>query len=210
MFGGQIRKGSVRIGVELDEYQIPYLDALGAVLIDQRTSGVSLLGEVDVKLRTRTAGARVSHHPEIVLLVPVDDVNLRIQTSGGHDLGPVIVGFLIELGGIALGLIRRIHRGVDPILRELPNPGHQLPGPLDRFPFEVIPKGPVPQHLEECMMIGVPSDVFQIIVFPTRSNAFLGISSPPRLIGTWRLAQKNGHELIHPGIGKEEVRGLRQ
>ena len=75
----QRREGAVRIGVELDENQIPNLDAARIVLVHQRAVGVAIRRKIDVQFRARSARAGVAHHPEIVLLVAVNDVDLRIE-----------------------------------------------------------------------------------------------------------------------------------
>lgn len=58
-------------------------------------------------------------------------------------------------------------------------------------------------------MIGVTSNIFQIVVFASRSDAFLGIASSfQRSQGTVGidLSQEDGFELIHSGVGKKQSR----
>ena len=74
---GQRGERAVRVGIELDEDQVPDLDALRAALVHQRALGVAGWGQVDVDFRARTARAGVAHHPEIVFLVAVADVDFR-------------------------------------------------------------------------------------------------------------------------------------
>lgn len=64
--------------------------------------------------------------------------------------------------------------------------------------LKVIPKGPVPQHLEECVMVSIAAHILQVVVLPTRSHALLAVHHPPVLCqftpGVHR-AQENGLEL---------------
>ena len=77
--GGQVAEGAVGLGVELDEDEVPDLDAAVGVLVDERALGVAGRGEVDVEFRAGAAGAGVAHHPEVVLHVAVDDVDSRVE-----------------------------------------------------------------------------------------------------------------------------------
>jgi hypothetical protein len=56
-------------------------------------------------------------------------------------------------------------------------------------------------------MVRITADVFQIVVFATRTNALLGIGSTFQGIkggGGVDLTQENGFELIHTSVRKEE------
>ena len=48
-------------------------------LLTSEPLSVASLGQIDVDLRARAARAGVAHHPEIVLLVAVDDVDRRVE-----------------------------------------------------------------------------------------------------------------------------------
>jgi len=43
--------------------------------------------------------------------------------------------------------------------------------------LEKVSKRPVPQHLEEGVMVGVLSNIIQVIVLPSSSNALLRVDS---------------------------------
>ncbi len=43
----------------------------------------------------------------------------------------------------------------------------ELPGIANGFPLEVVPKGPVAQHLKEGMMVHILAHVIQVIVLAT-------------------------------------------
>ena len=99
----QRREFSVGVGVELDENQIPNLDAARIVFVHERTARVAIRCEIDVKFGTRTARACVAHHPEIVLLVSVNNVKRGIEIGVAEHPRPMIVRFLIEFARLALG-----------------------------------------------------------------------------------------------------------
>ena len=86
---------------------------------------------------------------------------------------------------------------------------HELPRPFDRFLLEIITEAPIAQHLEKSVVISVEPDVFEIVVFPPGANAFLRVDNARRLPGRLLLAEKNGHELIHAGVGEKQIRRVR-
>ena len=53
----------------------------GVARVDQRAAGVARGREVDVQFGARAARAGVAHHPEVVLLVAVDDVDGGIESG---------------------------------------------------------------------------------------------------------------------------------
>ena len=69
-YDGVIALGTVR--VELDENQIPNLDATRVAFIDKRAARVAVGGKIDVHFRARPAWAGIAHHPEIVGLAAVE------------------------------------------------------------------------------------------------------------------------------------------
>ena len=75
----QWRERAVRVRVELDENQIPNLDAARIVFVHERAARVAVRSQIDMQLRARAARAGVAHHPEVVGLVAVDDVDRRIE-----------------------------------------------------------------------------------------------------------------------------------
>ena len=107
VFGGERGKGAVRVGVKLDEDVIPDFDAAGRGTVYALAAFDFFVGgqEVEVDFRARSAGAGVAHHPEIILFVAVDDVDFWVEAGGDKNLGPDVVGFLVELGRVALGFV---------------------------------------------------------------------------------------------------------
>ena len=86
MAGGEGNEAAVGIGVELDENKVPDLDALGAAFVDKRTLGVACRGQVDVQLGAGTTGARLTHHPKVVLTVAGDYMDRGIESLGAEEL----------------------------------------------------------------------------------------------------------------------------
>ena len=207
--GRERAEGAVGVGVELDEHQVPDLHAAGVAAVDERALRVAFRREVDVEFGARTAGAGLAHHPEIVLLVAVDDVHFRVEAGGAELLRPDVPGFLVELGGVTLGLVRLVDGGVEAVLRELPDLGDELPGVVDGLALEVVAEGPVAQHLEERVVVGVQADVFEVVMLTAGADALLRIGGTAGGVWALRLAEEDRDELIHPGVGEEQVGGVR-
>ena len=207
--GRKRAEGAVRVGVELDEDQVPDFHAAGVAAVDQRALRVAFGREVDVELGARTAGAGLTHHPEVVFLVPVHDVDRRIEAGGPELLRPDVPGFLVKRGRVALGRVGLIDGGVEAVLREPPDLGDELPGEVDRLALEVVAKGPVPQHLEERVVVSVEADILEVVVLTARADALLGIGGAAGGVRALRLTEEDRDELVHPGVGEEQVGRVR-
>ena len=109
MPGGKRHKGAVRIGVVLDENQVPNLDALPVVGVDEAALRVAPGREVDVQLAARAARAGVAHHPEVVVLVAIDNMHGGIESSCGEDRRPAVIRLLVKLARVAFA--RLVHGG---------------------------------------------------------------------------------------------------
>ena len=137
MLRGQRSEGAVGVGVVLDEDVVPDLDATGVAAVDELGAfALAVLGqldgaggEVDVDFGAGAAGAGVGHHPEVVLLVAVDDVDVGIETHGAEFFGPEVPAFFVTLGGIAFFLVRLVDGGEDAARREFEALDDELPGP---------------------------------------------------------------------------------
>jgi hypothetical protein len=161
-----------------------------------------------VDLGTGTARSGVAHHPKIVFAVAVDDVDLRIQTGSRKGDCPILVGFLIKCCRITFA--RCIDSGVKAAWRKVPPVDQKLPGPIDRLSFEVIPKAPVAQHLEERVVKGIETDIIEVIVLAAGSYAFLSIGNTRRGVGRFLLSEKIWYELVHAGVRKQQIWSARQ
>ena len=59
-------------------------------------------------------------------------------------------------------------------------------------------------------MIGVEADVVEVVVLAAGADAFLGIGGAAGCVGAFRLAEEDGHELVHAGIREQQVRRIGQ
>ena len=208
MFGGKVPKAPICLGIELDEDEIPDLDALITILVHQQAPGISLRGEVHMQFGARPAGARLSHHPEVIGLVAIDDMDFGV-TAGLFEQGfPVVVGFLVKVGWVIRA--RAINGGVKALGGKAPSLNHELPCPGDGVLLEIIPEGPVPQHLEKGVVVGILAHILEVVVLTSRPDALLGVGGPGRGVGRFFRAEKVGNELVHPRIGEEQSGGLRE
>ena len=80
----------------------------------------------------------------------------------------------------------------------------EFPRVGDRVSLEVIAERKITQHLEESMMAGGSTHLFEIVVFPTRPDALLGRTSS--LEGAFLHAQENALELDHAGVREQQGR----
>lgn len=88
------------------------------------------------------------------------------------------------------------HRTIAPLQKKTTFPPGE--GSLLLPHLKVIPKGPVPQHLEERVMVSISAHVLQVVVFPSGTHALLAVHHPPvlrQLAPGVHRAQENGLEL---------------
>lgn len=75
-----------------------------------------------------------------------------------------------------------------------------FPCVLDGLLLEVVTKGPIAQHLKECMMICVLADVIQVVVLSTSTDALLCVACTLQFaqfaVGI-HCSEEDGLELIH-------------
>eukprot|EP00959_Pyramimonas_sp_CCMP1952_P049085 1025194-Pyramimonas_sp.AAC.1 len=81
------------------------------------------------------------------------------------------------------------------------------PGHRDGLALEVVPEGPIAQHLEEGVVIGVLAHVVQVVVLAAGADALLCVRRALQLregaVGV-SLAEEDSLELVHAGIGEEQ------
>ncbi len=206
VLGGEGGEISFAVRVELDEDEVPDLDAKMGVGVDELAFALAVWGEVEVELAAGAAGARFAHHPKIVLLVSHDDVDGGIKPGFLEDSRPNGMRFLVEFGRVAFSGF--VYGRVEAFGREFPNIHKQFPAPFDGFFFEVVSERPVAEHLEEGVVVGVETDVLQVVVLASGSDAFLGVCGP----GVWGflVPEKIRDELVHPGVGEEKIGRFRE
>src|SRR3990172_1921744 len=88
------------------------------------------------------------------------------------------------------------------VLREFEFFCQQFPGKEYRIFLKIISEGEVPEHFEKGMVPCCISDIFQVIVFPSRPHAFL--TGNRSFVLPDVLSQKYRLELDHPCIGKKK------
>ena len=138
-FLSQRLQRTVCLAVILHEDDVPYLNHLRVVFVDQLPSRHfgALFGRtaVHVDLRTRTARTRITHLPEVIVLVAVQDMIGR--QVFGPDRCCLVVAVqpfffrALENGGIQVGRVDLQH--IDDI----------LPCEINRFLFEIVAERPV-------------------------------------------------------------------
>ena len=153
-----------------------------------------LVAQVEVNLRAGAAGTRLAHLPEVVVLVAADDVVL------GQILAPVVVGLLVEGDAVLVGTLE--DGGVHPLGGQVVDVVQQLPRPADGLLLEVVAVGPVAQHLEHGVVVGVVSDLLQVVVLARDAQTLLRIGRTGILAGG--VAQEDVLELVHARIGEHE------
>ncbi len=193
----------------MNEYQVPNFHAARIARIHQATLSLTVGREVDVQFRARAAGTRFAHHPEIIFLITIHDVDGRVESDRAEFFRPNIPSLLVEVRGVALGFVGLVNRGVETAGGEFPDLRDEFPGEVDRLAFEVIAEGPIPEHLEERVVVGVETDVFEVIVLTASADTLLGVRGPTGGIGALGLAEEDGHKLVHACVGEEQVRRVR-
>ena len=170
-----------------------------------------------MQLGARAARAGFAHHPEIVLFVAIHDVDGGVESLAAKFFRPEIPRFLVAIGGIADGFVGIVDRRVETLRGKFPPLDDQLPRPLDGFLFEVVAEGPVPEHLEECVVVGVEADVIEVVVLAACADALLRVGGAGVGAGDCAcpfahvrraLAEEDGDELVHAGVREKEVRRI--
>ena len=173
-----------------NEHQVPELEVAAAVITLVKGDQGLVRPAIDEQLTARTARTGIAHRPEVVLGGAAHNPLLR-QARDGE---PQIEGFVVlfEDGRPQM------------LLGNAPDLGHQLPGELDGFGFEVVTEGEVAEHLEERVVTRARTDVLQIVVLARHAQTLLrgDCTRPLRLLD----AEKVVLELHHAGVGEQQCR----
>ena len=143
---------------------------------------------------TRTARACITHFPEVIMLISIEDMVFR------QELFPVRSGLVVTLQtffGTAFE-----HGCIEVFRIQLQHVYQILPCPGDGFFLEVIAKRPVTQHLEHGMVISVMTHFFQVIVFSADTKTFLRVRHS--FIFRRVITQNNIFKLVHTRVGKHQ------
>ena len=139
------------------------------IFVNQFTSRNSSLffcrTRVDVDFRTRAARTCITHFPEVIVLVAVDDMIF------GEILSPVSGSFIVAGKSF---LRASFEYGYIQIFRiEFQYLYQIFVCPSDNFFLEVVAERPVTQHFEHGMMVCIVTYFFQVVMFSTHTQALL-------------------------------------
>ena len=198
MFGLEGLEGAVGQTVVLHEYEVPYLNDQGVILVHQFMSGhklfLRLVAQVDMYLAARAAGALLAHFPEIVLLRAFQNAALVDM------LFPEVVSFGVHLQAVLC--IAAKHGDVQVPFVDMHHLGQEFPTVSDGLAFEIVAKRPVAQHLEHGVVVSVVAHFLQVVVLAADAEAFLRIAGTG--IGCIGIAEEDVLELVHAGVGEHE------
>ncbi len=174
---GQWFQTTVCFTVILHEHNVPDFYNLRIVLVDQVFSRYLRLffcrTLINMDFRTRATRSGVSHLPEVVMLVTIDDMVSR------HVFGPITGSFVIAFQ--VLFLIAFKHCDIQIIRIHLKDIHQIFPGVIDSTFFEIVTKTPVAEHFEHGVMVSIMTDFFKVIVLAAYSQTFLRVTPSPRL-----------------------------
>ena len=94
-------------------------------------------------------------------------------------------------------------RGPQPLLRQLPHLGQQLPGPGDGFFLVIVAERPVAQHLEQRVVVRRPAHILQVVVLAADAHALLRVGDAPG-VGLAQ-AQEESLNWFMPALVKSSV-----
>ena len=193
-------EAAVSLTIVLHEHEVPDFNHLRVVLIDKRStiycSTLFVRTKVDMNFRTWTARTCVTHFPEVILLITVD--NMR----SGEVFFPIACSFIIATKTFLFRAFK--HRCIKTIWIKFENIYKIFPRPVDSFFLEIIAKRPVTKHFKHCVVIGVVSYFLQVIVLTTDAKTLLRVGYAS-ILGN-AITQNNILKLIHTGIGKHQSR----
>ena len=160
---------AICLTVVLHEDEVPDLDDLGVALVDQRETIDSLTlfvrADVDMDLRARAAGALITHLPEVVVLIPVDNA------LGRQVLCPDSSSLIIALKAFGGSSLKDRH--IEALGGEVEYLSQIFPSPVNSFVLEVIPEGPVPKHLKHRVVIRIMAHLLEVVVLTAYAKALL-------------------------------------
>ena len=197
MLHRQRRQLARRVAVVLDEDQVAELDeALASLDVDR-----ALQRPDATRLCTRPRRDRSgSPSTDRMARYRPSPRNFPSRNAGYGPASRSGIFFQYCFGLVVIGIDRR----PQPLGRNLPDLGDQLPMPRDGRLFVVIPERPVTQHLEEGVMVGVAADRFEVVMLARNPQAFLAIGHP------LRSGRPDAEEVVlewdHAGVGEEQRR----
>ena len=201
VLGGQLMKDAVFVLVVLDKDQVPQLEEAPAAAVHCADMvGVipqiaGFLSPVEVNFAAGATRSGLAHLPEIILTPKIEDV---IGVYVGY-FPPVASCLLI---GPQISFVILEHRNPETAFRQSPHLGKEFPCPGDGLFFVIVAKGPIAEHLEERVMIGIIPDILEIVVLPGDPQALLCIGCS-RVLALLQ-SQENVLELIHACVCEQQ------
>ena len=199
--GGKPFQAAVCLAVELHEHEVPDFNHLRVVFVHQLAAGYFALlffrTGVHMDFRTRTARSRITHFPEVIVFVAIQNVVFR------QELLPVRSGFVVAFQSFFGATFE--YGGVEVFGVEFQYIHQILPCPGDGFFLEVVAERPVAQHLEHGVVVGIVTYFLQVVVFSAYAKAFLRVSNS--FVFRRVVAQNDIFKLVHSRIG-EHQRGV--
>ncbi len=184
--------------VVLHEDEVPDLDDLWVVFVDEVSSAYLFAlvvgAHVYMDFGAGAAGACVAHFPEVVVFVAVDDA-VFVDV-----LGPGVEGFGVAGHAVFFGAFE--YCDVESVFVEAYDVGEEFPGVGYCLVFEVVAEGPVAEHFEHGVVVGVVSYFLEVVVFAGDAKAFLAIADAA--VGYGDVAEDDVLELVHACVGEHE------
>src|SRR5690625_3298995 len=186
----QFLEAAVPETVELDKHQIPDLHHARIIPVHQLCTTLLLplliRSQIHMDLGAGTARPRLPHLPEVVLLVKLQDVGWIDRRLTFPELDRLFIDRQTIL------VVPLKNRRIESIRIQTPSVYQKLPGPADRLLLEVVSERPVAQHLEESVVVGIPSYLLKIVVLAARSEEHTSeLQSRGHLVCRLLLEKKN-------------------
>src|SRR5437867_4577003 len=105
---------------------------------------------------------------------------------------PYLIGFIVGLK----------HRSVESPLVEAPHSRQQFPRPFDCFLLIIVSERPIAKHLKKRVVVRVPADLLEIIVFAANPDTLLRVCSADVL--PLSGSEENILKLVHACVGKQK------
>ncbi len=80
--------------------------------------------------------------------------------------------------------------------------GKVFPGHIYRFLFEIVAERPVAKHFKHCVVIGVVTHFFEVVVLAAHTQTFLRVGNATALGAG--VAKNDILELVHSRVGKHQ------
>ncbi len=191
-FARKLGQRAIGRAIVLLEYDVPDLDvAIAEVRAGVVGTGGVLRARVVEQLGAGTARAGRTHRPKVLFIEAADA--RRLQSDF---VDPDALGFVVA----------DVHRNVEPRRIEFEDLRDELPRPRDRLALVVVPEAEVAEHLEERTVPSGTADALDIALGAGHPQAAL--HRHHAWCRGWLLAQKDGHERLHPGDGEQRRRHL--